>query len=341
MSELGEPLADSEFKKLLKPFALEGVPLAVGVSGGGDSMCLAALVHKNHNGSADYLIVDHRFRSESAAEARFAAAELERLGIADNRIHILTADRRPEKKTQEAARQLRFAAFAKWCRGNAVFELALAHHLDDQAETLLGRLSRGSGVQGLAAMRAVSYRADFRLLRPLLAVGKRRLTATAAEYKIRIVDDRSNRSSKYLRTRLRRVLGEEGATPERLATTAVHLGRAAAAINRQVAKLGGECCKFPPQRAVIDPPPLIAAPQEVALRLLERVLVYVGGGKLRFASLERLYRLIAAGPFAAQTLNRCKIGYRATAATEAAADVDGDSWGRRGLVIIGKEGKEF
>ena len=283
--------------------------MAVGVSGGGDSMALAALLHENHDGAADYLIVNHQFRPESAKEAATAAASLRKLGVAASRIHTLTPAAIPAKKTQETARAMRFAAFGEWCRLNAVFDLLLAHHLEDQAETLLTRLSRGSGLQGLAAMRPLSYSRHFRLIRPLLGVSKRRLAATAAKLRIPLVNDPSNRSSKYLRVRLRQALEAEGATPERLAATAAHLNRAAEAVNDQVATLGGNCLKLLPEKyAALDKTPFAKAPQEVGLRLLARILTHIGDSKARFEPLLRLYGLLVADkPFPPQTLNHCRI----------------------------------
>ncbi len=290
--------------------------MAVGVSGGGDSLVLAALIAAAYKKDARYLIVDHRLRPESTEEAKFAAANLGKLGIKSGKIHILSPPSPPEKRTQQVARDARFAAFEAYCRRAGIFDLLLAHHLEDQAETLLGRLSRGSGVQGLAAMQPLRYLPHFRLIRPLLTVSRKRLRATLAElsaaHGLEAADDPSNRAEKYLRTRLRRALAKEGGDVERLAATASHLGRAAAAINKRVAELGAECLKFLPRgNAELAQKPFAAAESEVALRLLEKILNRVGGGDLRFKSLFRIYGLLARSDgFLPQTLNHCKISYR-------------------------------
>jgi tRNA(Ile)-lysidine synthase len=118
--------------------------------------------------------------------------------------------------------------------------LALAHHLEDQAETFLLRLGRGSGLDGLAAMAPVSETSGLRLLRPLLDLPKARLQAALEARGLAWVDDPSNRDGAYARVRLRRLLPElagEGLTPARLGGASHHLGRARAALEGDVAAL--------------------------------------------------------------------------------------------------------
>ncbi|MFN4089341.1 MAG: tRNA lysidine(34) synthetase TilS, partial [Alphaproteobacteria bacterium] len=168
----------SGWMQALGPF--EAAPrLAVAVSGGPDSLALALLAVRwaaTRGGSAVALTVDHGLREESAREAAAAGAVLRRFGLPQ---HILRwQGGKPATGVQAAARAARYRLMEDWCGANAVLHLLLAHHADDQAETVLLRLGRGSGPFGLAGMAAVRERERVRLLRPLLAVSRRRLAAT-------------------------------------------------------------------------------------------------------------------------------------------------------------------
>ncbi|HLU65659.1 MAG TPA: tRNA lysidine(34) synthetase TilS, partial [Kofleriaceae bacterium] len=153
--------------------------LAVAVSGGPDSLCLCLLAHgwaKARGGEVSALTVDHGLRPTSADEARQVAAWLGPRGI-DH--HVLRwTGAKPATAIQEAAREARYRLLGDWCRAAGVLHLLLAHHLDDQAETVAFRRARGSGPEGLAGMPAVRELAGLRLLRPLLGVPKARLVAT-------------------------------------------------------------------------------------------------------------------------------------------------------------------
>ena len=146
------PLGSREFASLfgaLGPF--EARPhLAVACSGGADSMALALLLHdwaRSAGGSLTALTVDHRLRPESAAEAGRVAEWMRARGIAHE--VLVRPDTPLTGNLQAEARRIRYALMSEWCRRRGVLHLALAHHLEDQAETLLLRLARGSGVDGV------------------------------------------------------------------------------------------------------------------------------------------------------------------------------------------------
>ncbi len=125
----------------------------------------------------------------------------------------------------------------------------LAHPLDDQAETVLLRLAKGSGVDGLAAMAPVREAAEIRLLRPLLDITKARLRDTCRSFGQSWLDDPSNRSPRFARGRLRGVsaaLAAEGLTPDRLAATARRAARARAALETAAAELLARCATLYP-----------------------------------------------------------------------------------------------
>ncbi len=315
-SPQNKPLTDPEFADLMAQFGLfEPAPrVAVGVSGGADSLALIHLVHtwtRARGGQAIALTVDHGLRPESAGEAARLRRALVASGI-EQRI-LRWRGPKPRSNVQAAARRARYDLLGRWCTGYGVLHLALAHNLDDQAETLLLRLGRGSGLEGLAAMAAVREMPGFRLLRPLLSVPKSRLAATLTARRLSWFEDPSNADPSFARVRLRGLLpalNSEGLTVTRLATTAAHLGRARAALEGSVARLLARAVELHPAGfAWVDPAPLVAAPDEIALRTLARILMIIGGQAYtpRFARLRRLHDRISVGLDSGLTLAGCRV----------------------------------
>ena len=310
------PLASAEFAALMAPFApFERPPhLAVAVSGGADSMALTLLAHRwaaAQGGRVTALSVDHKLRPEAAAEARQVGRWLRPRKIAHR---IL--EREPDGaggNLQAAARAARYRLLEDWCAQSGVLHLLLAHHREDQAETLLLRLARGSGLDGLASMAAVVERAPCRLLRPLLPVPRPRLLATLEAEGQAWIEDPSNRDEAYARVRLRRLeplLAATGLGAPRLAATAGRLARARAALEGAVAGLLGRTALVHPAGFVsLDRAELLGVPAEVGLRALAAVLTMVGGAEYppRLERLERLYAGLAAGLEGGRTLGGCRV----------------------------------
>jgi tRNA(Ile)-lysidine synthase len=311
------PIEAAEFAALLAGFApFESAPrVAVGVSGGADSLALALLADewaRHQGGTVFALTVDHRLRPRSAAEASEVGAWLGSRGVA-HRVLVWDGPR-PKRSIQQAARAARYRLLEGWCAANGVLHLALAHHRQDQAETLLLRLARGSGLDGLGGMSRVVERASCRVLRPLLGVGPDRLVATLEARHQPWIRDPSNLDRAFARVRLRQslgLLGEEGLTVERLAATAERLGRARAALEAEVAVLLARAASLHPLGfARLDVGRIAAAPAEIGLRTLAAVLATVGGAEYppRLERLERLYHRLRAGSLGGgQTLGGCRI----------------------------------
>jgi tRNA(Ile)-lysidine synthase len=269
----------------LGPFEPEPV-LAVAVSGGADSMALALLAHRwarARRGRVVALTVDHRLRPESTAEARTVARWMAVRGIAHVRVtwHRTGDGESGGGNIQARARAARYRLMTDWCSAHGVLHLLLAHHRDDQAETLLLRLGRGSGVDGLAAMAPITETHHVSLLRPLLAFPRSRLEATLRREKQSWIDDPSNRNARYARVRLRAllpVLAEEGLTAERLAATATRLRRAREALEQTTADfLARSATPFAEGYVMLDRGALRRAPEEIAARALARIVAAVGG----------------------------------------------------------------
>ena len=314
------PLTADDFAALMasiEPFETSPA-IVVAVSGGADSMALTLLADewaRARGGTLFALTVDHGLRVESKAEGRRVGAWLREKGI-PHKILSWTGEK-PAAGLQAAARQKRYELLEAWCRANGVLHLLLAHNLEDQAETFLMRLGRGSGLAGLSGIASVEYRQGVRLLRPLLSVPKARLVATLEHRGQAWVEDPSNLNEKFLRVRARNILA--GLTPEGLEATRVadavsRLRRASDAIERQVTEtLAHAVTVYPEGYARLDAGTLLTAPEEVSLRALARVLMVVSGGIYppRFERLLHLHGELRAiedqGLGRGRTLSGCRI----------------------------------
>lgn len=272
--------------------------LVLAVSGGPDSTALMVLAAAWPELPPVLVVtIDHGLRRQSAGEAALAAANAEKLGLP---ARIVKAG--PIAGTgnlQAMARAARYKLLADAARAAGHDTIVTAHHRDDQAETLLLRLARGSGVYGLAAMAPETELDGLRLARPLLGVSRQALASIAQASGLVVADDPSNADPRYDRVRMRQLLpslADLGLTGERLAETARRLGRAAAAIDGQATKLLNDAVTiddFGVARG--DPGPFGVAHPEIALRALARLLQAVSGSPYTPAmkSLERLYPVIA------------------------------------------------
>ena len=258
------------------------------------------------------LTVDHGLRAGSRAEARQVGAWLAARGIS-HKVLTWRGDK-PGSNVQAMARDARYRLLGDWCRRHGVIDLLVAHHQEDQAETLMLRLMRGSGVDGLAAMMPVVQRNNIRLLRPLLATPKSRLQATCKKFRQDWVDDPSNRSDNFARVRVRNLMADhagDGLTAKRLSATAARMAQAAAALDRVAQELLGNAVTFFPEGyAEIEVNPLSAAPREIGLRTLARCLGVVGGGdyRPRYDRLNSVYDALCSGSLArGRTLAGCHL----------------------------------
>jgi tRNA(Ile)-lysidine synthase len=314
--ERAEPVGAREFAALIMTFApFEAPPhLAVAVSGGSDSMALALLAAgwaRAQGGQVTALTVDHGLRAEAAAEARQVGSWCAARGFA----HEILRWHGPAPGTgiQAAARAARYGLLEAWCRAQGVLHLLVAHQREDQAETLLMRLTRASGVDGLSGMAALVERGAMRVLRPLLTLPRARLQATLRAAAQDWIEDPSNRNPAFLRARLRVQLDSQagrGVSAERLASLAAQFGRARAALEIERARLlARSVVLHPPGFAWLNGAALLAAPEEVALRALAAVITTVSGADYppRSERLERLFRLLPQGLASGRTLGGCLI----------------------------------
>jgi tRNA(Ile)-lysidine synthase len=292
-------VSQSEAKSLFS--GLEQCPaLVLAVSGGPDStalMVLAARWRKSLKAKPKLIAVtvDHGLRKEAKREAADVGRLARKLGIA-HRV-LRWSGKKPATGLQQAARAARYRLLAEAARKDKAAHILTAHTLDDQAETVLIRMSRGSGLRGLAAMQRLS-RLDageppLQLVRPLLDIPKTRLIATCKAAKITYADDPSNRDPRFTRARLRGVMAElarEGLTARRLAVLAQRLRRADRALEAAVDRAESEFASRPAEAAIaLDAAGFARLPAEIALRLLGRAVTEVGDeGPVELAKLESL-----------------------------------------------------
>jgi tRNA(Ile)-lysidine synthase len=295
-------------------------PGAVAVSGGADSLALMHLLTRwaraSKRAAPLVLSVDHGLRRQSAADARSVARWAKVLGLA---CEILTVrGKKPKSDIEAWAREQRYRLMGERLQRHGLTALYVAHHQDDQAETFLLRLARGSGVDGLGAMRRLGafplpgFEA-LTLARPLLTMPRKPLRDFLGHHKQDWLEDPMNDQTRFARNRIRALLPSleaAGLTTERIADAALHLARAREALDMVTAAVLARVCRRQDQMFLLDPEALTAAPREIGLRALAGLLRTVSGTayRPRFDGLERLFdRLAASALGGGVTLHGCQI----------------------------------
>ena len=269
--------------------------IVLAVSGGPDSIALMWLAARWRRALARgprliAVTVDHGLRAEAAAEARDVKRLARSLDLPHRTVRWTGA--KPRTGLPAAARAARYRLLAQAARAHGATHVLTAHTREDQAETLLMRMLRGSGIAGLAAMARESEREGVRLARPFLNVSKSQLIATLKKAKIAFADDPTNRDTSFTRPRLRGlmpVLATEGGDVRNLARLASRLARANAAVEvlvdgaERYLALGGREASHPEFGAkafdaksfdakTFDAKAFAAMPEEIRLRLLLRAI---------------------------------------------------------------------
>ena len=270
--------------------------------------------------------VDHGLRAEARHEAEQVAQCCAALSIPH---HILTwMGDKPATRLQERARQARYDLLMACARDNRADVIATAHHADDQAETVLFRLLRGSGIAGLAGMELVTMRDEIRLARPLLALTKAQLIAMCEARGQSFIRDPSNEDPRFARTQMRKLiteLAEQGLDRDALLRLSRRAARMEEVAQMALASLRAGLPAGEEGRFAMSYGQLAAAPQEMALRLLGDEIARIGGAQaVRLEQLEALCADLSAA-FAANA------GFRATLGG-VLIDLD-----RRGQLVLAPE----
>lgn len=292
--------------------------VALAVSGGGDSTAMMLLVRRWLDltvppTTITVLTVDHGLRAESTSEADWVARRAAELGF-EHRTLAWRGDK-PSADLQAAAREARYSLMTGYCRDHVIGALATAHTSNDQAETLIMRLRRGSGLDGLAGMAEISERDGIALIRPLLAVSRARLEDVLTEAGQSWLDDPSNRNGIYERVRIRRGLKAAaglGLSRKMVTLSARRLGRARAALEAVTGEfLEAHLAVGPGGFGEIAMEPLLRTHEEIGLRSLARMVTAFGGRATapQLSKLEAAYEMLRKDP-RTTTLGGCLLTLR-------------------------------
>jgi tRNA(Ile)-lysidine synthase len=276
--------------------AVAEVPaVALAVSGGSDSTALMILAQRWMAGretpSITVLTVDHGLREDSRTEAGKVGELARKLGF-DH--HILSWDGpKPQTRLQEMARKARYALLCDWCRRQGTKALLTAHTIEDQAETVIMRLARGTGIEGLGGMPIRRDLSGVMLHRPLLHLGRERLRVFLKAAGISWIEDPSNENLKFERIRVRKLwphLALAGLTPAVLEETAFRARRADRALQQQTDSfIAAHVQAYPEGYCSADLAAFLALPDELRIRVLDRLILRYGpGARASLAGLERL-----------------------------------------------------
>jgi tRNA(Ile)-lysidine synthase len=301
------PFSAAEIRSLFADLTDHPV-LVIAVSGGPDSTALLWLVSRwrkslKQGPKLVAVTVDHGLRKEAKREAAQVAKLARRLGLSHKTLRW--QGRKPATGLQAAARGARYRLLAAAANDLGARAMLIAHTLDDQAETVLIRLTRGSGIGGLAAMARTSHvpGGEIMLVRPLLDVPKARLVAALRKARVAYADDPTNRDPRFARPRLRAAmpaLEREGLDARRLALLARRARRAERALEAAAGEAWRELAPGPwAEHGPFEFPAegYSGLPEEVSIRLLGRAIAAAGDeGPVELGKLEALHAALAAAP---------------------------------------------
>ncbi|MCH8616371.1 tRNA lysidine(34) synthetase TilS [Sphingomonas sp. SM33] len=304
----------NRFRADLDALIPPGTRFGVAVSGGADSLALLLLAADVRPGEIEAATVDHGLRAESRAEAEAVGDLCEQLGV-PHAILAIEWDVPPSTALQEQAREVRYGALAGWLGEQSLASVATAHHADDQAETLLMRLNRGSGIRGLSGMRplaAVPGHPNLQLLRPLLGWRRTELEGVCEQADLIPIQDPSNSNERFERVRVRRALADaDWLNQAALARSAANLADADDAVEWAAAMEWTRFAEVEEGAMTYRP---AAAPAEILRRIVARAIEELGTegspGDLRGRELDRLLSDLQAGNTTTLRGVRCAGGQR-------------------------------
>ncbi len=291
---------------------------ALAVSGGSDSMALVALAAhcQNLSGPSDQtgfsvprftvLTVDHGLRPEAKAETRLVSRQARALGL---KVKVLTVnDKLSFGGVQAAARDARYRLMEDYCHAQGITALVTAHHAQDQAETMLMRLARGSDLAGLSCIPPISVRGQLVVIRPFLEHMPDDMAAICHAAGLSVVSDPSNHDTRFERVRWRNALprlAEWGLTASMLGQSAARLRR----VHDDLTKLAHDYLRqwqaiLPMGVVRLPRAEFVALPQTIQRRLLTDCFVWLGGANHppRQRSMDAVLALSAASHSSGRTL---------------------------------------
>ena len=250
--------------------------LVIAISGGPDSMALAALckaLQLEKKYKIYFVLIDHNIRKNSYKEA----IKFKKILIKKNiSLNILKNKKKINNNIQKNARDIRYDLLTKFCNQKKVRYLVTAHHQDDQIETFLIRLSRGSGVEGLSGMNERTYLSNGTvLLRPFLDIKKEILVYISKKVFKKIIKDPSNTNKKFLRTNIRelkKILEKKGLDFDKILRSIKNISSSKEAINFYVLKSIKKIVKFKNKKASLNLKKFANEPKEIKFKIFNTLL---------------------------------------------------------------------
>ncbi|WP_457648109.1 tRNA lysidine(34) synthetase TilS [Profundibacter sp.] len=288
-------------------------PKAIGiaVSGGSDSTALLHLMHQWAGGAGVTLhavTVDHGLRDAAAGEAKSVARMCAGLGIDHSTLHWTDWD--GKGNLQDQARRARYRLIAGWARERGIEMIALGHTVEDQAETFLMRLARGSGVDGLSGMATRRKSDGVTWVRPVLLQRRQDLRDYLQRHGIGWIDDPTNEDERFDRVKIRKamqVLADLGLDAERLAGTAQDLQIARIALEHQTKEAAERIATVENGDVVLDRAQYRRLPKEISARLFSHALCRVSSAEYRPRRMALIDAEYSADIGKASTLHGCLI----------------------------------
>ena len=265
----------SDFKSQLEKF-IKKKTFLVAVSGGSDSLALTALSNTYLNEKKNkvfFVLIDHCIRTNSAKEAKAVKILLKKRGI---NLNILKNKEKINKNIQSHAREIRYKLLLNFCNKYKIKFILTGHHRDDQIETFLIRLSRGSGIQGLSSMNKVTnLNNKTKLFRPLLNEKKKDLIFVAKYYFDFFFKDPSNTNQKYLRTKIRDLIKQfekSGIKHESIINSINNLATTRDTLNTYILKVEKRCTIKKDNKIFINLKKFLLENNEIQLKIFRNCI---------------------------------------------------------------------
>lgn len=285
--------------------------MGVAVSGGSDSLALLHLLNEfcdKQNVKLHAVTVNHGLRAEAGEEARTVANQCASIGVPHDT--LLWKEWAGKGNLQQAARDARYSKIADWARDLRIDTIAVGHTADDQAETILMRLARRSGVDGLAGMNSRMVRNGITWVRPLLRTRRDLLRLYLEGRGISWINDPSNDDDRFDRVKIRKALAllePLGVDADVLSDVADHMLQARKALDWQTFLAAKHIVSIEAGAVVLDETLLRLQPDEIQRRLIVKAINWVSGGIYppRTQAVSKLITSLRAGQ--AGTVDGCHI----------------------------------
>ena len=270
--------------------------ISVAVSGGIDSMALMLILDlwcKNNNTNLTAITVDHKLREESTNEAIYVNSLCKEKNI--KHVILTWEGEKPDHNIELIARENRYKLISNYCKNNKIDYVFIAHHLQDQAETFLIRLFRGSGIDGLSSMKKIVENYNLKIIRPFLNIEKEDLKQYLLENKIEWIEDKSNNDEKYLRNKIRLFLNSfenRDDIIKRIDFAVNQINDYKVFIDSYIKKIERKIVSFNSfGTCILNKHFLLQEDENIILKILAQISMIVSGNKYK-PRLEKLRRLL-------------------------------------------------